>query len=155
MTMTSELALLELTVIDAEAAPLTFAEAAKEMLNRGLPPELVTRLEDLWDKTKVIGGQVIAIGKIIVKKIIDFFLANPGLAIGLVIGAAVGALVSASIPFIGALLAPIVVVLTTLYGYNLQTGGRDSLLYSTIKLATEFFKLLLDVFQAVVSFVKN
>jgi hypothetical protein len=155
MTITAEIALLELTVINAEAEPLTFAEAAKELLNRGLPPELVTRLEDLWEKTKIIGGEVIAVGKLIVKKIVDFFLANPGLAISLAIGAAVGALVSSSIPFIGAMLAPLVAILVTLYGYNVQSGGRESLLFSTMKLATEFFRLLIEIFQVVVGYVKN
>jgi hypothetical protein len=152
--MKSEVALLELTVINAEAQQAeSFASAAKALLDRGLPPEVVTRLQDLWDKTKVIGGELVAVGKIIVMKIVDFFLANPGLAIGLVIGAAVAALVSASIPFIGPLLSPLVVVLSTLYGYNIQLGGRDSLLYSTVQLAVEFFKLLIDIFKAVVNYI--
>lgn len=154
--MKPEAALLELTVVNAELQETeSFATAARELLDRGLPPEVVTRLQSLWEKTKVIGGEVIAVGKIIVKKIVDFFLANPGLAIGLAIGAAVAALVSASIPFIGTLLAPLVAVLTTLYGYNIQLGGRDSMLHSTVKLAVEFFKLLVDIFKAVASYVTD
>lgn len=154
MTMKPEVALLELIVINAEAQQAeSFAAAAKALLDRGLPPEVVTRMQDLWDKTKVIGGEVVAVGKIIIKKIVDFFLANPGLAIGVAIGAAVSALVSASIPFIGALLAPLVGVLVALYGYNIQEGGRDSMLHSTVKLAVEFFKLLVDIFKAVVNYI--
>jgi hypothetical protein len=149
----SELALLELTVMNAEAGQFeSFASAAKALLDRGLPPELVTRMQDLWDKTKVIAGELVAVGKIIIKKIAEFFLANPGLAIGLAIGAALAALIS-SIPFIGALLAPLVVVISTLYGYNIQLGGRDSLLYSTITLAKEFFMLLISTFKAVANYV--
>ena len=150
----SELALLELTVMNAEAGQFeSFAAAAKALLDRGLPPELVTRMQDLWDKTKVIGGELVAVGKIIIKKIAEFFLANPGLAIGLAIGAALAALISSSVPFIGALLAPLAVVISTLYGYNIQLGGRDSLLYSTITLAKEFFMLLISTFKAVANYV--
>jgi hypothetical protein len=150
----SESALLELTVMNAEAGQFeSFATAAKTLLDRGLPPELVTRLQDLWDKTKFIGGELVAVGKIIIKKIADFFLANPGLAIGLAIGAALAALISASIPFIGALLAPLVVIVSTLYGYNIQLGGRDSLLHSTFILAKEFFMLLVGIFTAVANYV--
>lgn len=150
----SESALLQLTVMNAEAGQFeSFAAAAKTLLDRGLPAELVTRLQDLWDKTKVIGGELVAIGKIIIKKIAEFFLANPGLAIGLAIGAALAALISASIPFIGALLAPLVVIVSTLYGYNIQLGGRDSLLHSTFILAKEFFMLLIGIFTAVANYV--
>lgn len=154
MTINAETALLELTVINAETQPLTFIEAAKDMLDRGLPPEVVTRLEDLWAKTKVIGGEIVAVGKIIVKRIVDFLLANPGVAVGLAIGGAVAAIVSSTIPFIGSMLTPLILVLSTVYSYNIQDGGRDSLLHSTYKLAQEFFKMLLEIFQAVVAFVK-
>ena len=66
--MKPEVALLELTVINAEAQQAeSFAAAAKALLDRGLPPEVVTRMQDLWDKTKVIGGEVVAVGKIIIK----------------------------------------------------------------------------------------
>ena len=42
------------------------------MLKRGVPPEIVTRLEDLWKATKVIAGEVINVGRIIVIKILEF-----------------------------------------------------------------------------------
>ena len=154
MEIQAERALFDLTLLNGEIKTETFVTESVRMLNRGFPPEVVTRLKQLWEVTKIIGGEIVAVGKIIVKKIVDFFMDNPGLAIGLALGGAVAALLSSAIPFIGPLLAPLVVTLGALYGFNCQEGkGKDSLLYSTYILAKKFFELLIDIFDAVKSYV--
>ena len=155
MDINPEKALFDLTMLNANVQDQTFDTESVKLLNLGLPPEVVTRLKEIWEKTKVIGNEVVAVGKIIVKKIVDFMLNNTGLTIGLVIGAALATLVSSAIPFIGPMLAPLVLTLTALYGYNLQEGGRDSLLYSAIKLAKAFFDLIISIFTAVASYVRE
>lgn len=155
MQITSEKALFDISSLNAESKEWTFDNEAVKLLNLGLPAELVTRLEAIWGTIKVIGNETVAVGKIIVKKIVDFMLNNSGMTVGLLFGAAVAAFLSASIPFVGALLAPLIVTLSALYGYNIQDGGKDSLLYSAVKLAKEFLDLVISIFQAVTSYVRD
>lgn len=146
--MQTQAALFELTELDAQARSRTFEEESVRLLGLDVPAELVTRLRLVWEQTKIVAGQVMAIGRIIVMKIVDFVADNPGLAIGIAIGAAVAALV-APVPFLGPILAPVAVVLGALYGINVQDGARDSLLVSVHRLAQKFFALLLSIFEAV------
>lgn len=152
--MQTQAALFELTELDAQARSRTFDQEAVRLLGLAVPPEFVTRLQEVWDRTKIVAGEVIAIGRIVVMKIVDFVVANPGLTIGLAVGAAVAVLV-APIPFLGAILAPVIVVLGALYGINVQDGARDSLLVSAHRLAQKFFGLLLSIFEAVRDRVQN
>jgi hypothetical protein len=86
---------------------------------------------------------LIEVGKIIVIKIIEFLKANPKLAASLAIGAAVYLLAHA-IPFIGPLLAPLLAAAAAIYAF-----GTLSSLDDVIKMAKEFFALLVSVFNAV------
>jgi hypothetical protein len=151
--MQPTLALFELTMLNAESSDSEFDDVVVEGVRRGIPVEVLTRLSELWSQTKLVAGEVIAVGKIIVKKIVEFLLANPNLVIGIALGAAVTALIS-SIPFVGSLLAPIVATISMLYGAgvgaSMQAGDFSGSPFSAAKqLALKFFELLASIFNAV------
>lgn len=146
-------ALFELTLINAESSDIEFDDVVIDSLKRDIPAELVTRLSELWTQTKVVAGEVIAVGRIIVRKIVDFLLDNPKLTIGIAVGAALTALVS-SIPFIGPLLAPMAATVSMLYGAgvgaSMQKGDYSMSPFSAaIELAHKFFELLTAIFDGV------
>ena len=152
----TEQATFELTLLNAELAKTRFDDVVVSGIKLGIPPELLTRLKELWEQTKVVAGEVIAIGKIIVRKVIDFLLANPKLTIGLAIGAAISVLIS-GIPFIGPILAPISLLLATLYGAGIgaamQKGDYSgSPFTAAIELAHKFFELIAIIFNAVAQY---
>lgn len=142
-TLNSEQAMLEFTLLNAETSGQSFDDVVLDGLQKGIPPEMLTRMKSLWEQTKKIGNEVIEVGKIIVMKIIEFLKANPKLAVSLAIGAAVYLLAHA-IPFLGPLLAPLSASIAALY-----TFGKLSILDDVVKLATEFFALLVGIFNAV------
>lgn len=142
-TLNSEQAMLEFTLLNAETYGQSFDDVVLEGLQRGIPPELLTRMKSLWEKTKQIGNEVIEVGKIIVMKIIEFLRNNPKLAASLAIGAAVYLLAHA-IPFIGPLLAPLLAAVAAIYAF-----GTLSSLDDFINLAKEFFAMLVGIFNAV------
>jgi len=122
----------------------------------GLPHEVTIRLHELATYTKKAGNKVLAVGKIVLIKIIEFVKAHPNLATGIALGAAVGLLVS-SVPFIGPVLAPLAAVLGitvgAIAGHRLDQGYRqvDGIVGVTqdfIQIARLFFQLLIDVFNA-------
>lgn len=131
-------------------------DAITQLTNSGLPQEIITRIDQLWEKTKIIGGQVIHIGKIIFVEILNFIKENPHLAVGVAIGAAVGALLS-MIPFLGPILAPLAVAISILVGgisgYRLDQGqnstdGVVGVTQELILIAKKFFELFADIFNA-------
>lgn len=146
-------ALFELTMQNAEASDWSFDDVVVEGLKHNIPAEIMTRLAELWEKTKVIAGEVVAVGKIIVRKILDFIMANPGLSVGIALGAALTILV-AGIPFIGAWLAPMVGAVSMLYGAGAGAAiqnGEDPLnpLVVARTLARKFFDLFLAIFTGI------
>lgn len=148
--------MFQLTLANAESAHLEFDDVVIETIKRGIPPELITRFVELWSLTKVLGGEVIAIGKIIVKTIIDFLAANPKLTIGLAVGAAISTLI-AGIPFIGPVLAPFSTTLSVLYGAGVGASMQNdkysmSPVSACIELAHKFFEALIDIFNAIASY---
>lgn len=154
--MKSETALLELSILNAETHSSSFSDMAVVALNRGIPPEIITRLKNLWDETKIVAGETIQIGKIIVSKIISYIQKNQRLAIGIAIGIALGALVS-MIPLIGGLLAPLATIVAASYGaltgYQLDKGKKaDTAMSKAIEIAHEFFALFADILSAVEAF---
>ncbi|ATX81716.1 hypothetical protein Ga0123462_0847 [Mariprofundus ferrinatatus] len=148
-----EQALFEVTLLNAEEAHAEFDDIVIEGIKSGIPPELLTRLKQLWEKTKLIAGEVVAIGKIIVRAIFNFFKANPKLSIGIAIGAAVTVLIAA-IPIFGPLLAPTAALLGITYGAAVG-AARDKGDYSgnpfdaAVALAEKFFELMKEIFNAV------
>lgn len=148
--------MFQLTLTNAEASHLAFDDVVIESIKRGIPPELITRLSELWQVTKVLGGEVISIGKIIVKAIFDFLAANPKLTIGIAIGAAISLFVS-SIPFIGPILAPFATTLSMMYGGGvgaaMQNGDFSMSPFSAgIELAHKFFEAIVAIFNAIASY---
>jgi hypothetical protein len=113
-------------------------------------------MQELWEKTRIIAGEVVKVGRILVAQIWAFIKANPNLVLGIAIGAALGALVNL-IPFIGPLLAPIAMAIGAtmgaLAGHEIDKieGGETvtkSVFGNLITLAKRFFQLLADIFLA-------
>jgi len=151
--LTREQGMFELTLLNAEHAQVRLDDFVVEGLALGIPAEVMTRLESLWRVTKIIAGEVIAVGTIVVTRIFAFLKAHPGIAIGMVLGAAVGAL-TAGIPFIGPLIAPIAASISMLsgaaIGATVDAGAPSSdPLVALIQLASKFFELLQSIFLAV------
>lgn len=125
------------------------------LIKKGLPIEIVTRLDDLWDDTKVIAGRVITVGKIIFCRILEFIKSYPHAAIGTLVGAAIGALIN-GVPLLGPLLAPLTsglgAVVGAVAGATLDTGKGD--LQSIILVAKDFFMMIIDIFNAIFNYKK-
>jgi len=155
-TITPEQGLFELTLLNAEQTDSNFEDVVLEGINRGIPPEILTRLKELWDVSKKIAGEVIAVGKIIVKTIFDFIKVNPQLTVGAAIGAAVSLLI-ASIPFIGPLLVPLVTPIAAFYGMGVGATSENGQLSTdpiavATALASKFFELITMIFNAIVEY---
>jgi hypothetical protein len=151
--LSKEQGVFELTLLNAELSRDQFDDFVVMGVSRGIPVEIMTRLQGLWNLTKEIAGEVVAIGKIVVRKIFEFLKANPNLSIGIALGAAVGALIS-GIPFIGPLLAPLSAGLSMLYGAavgsTLDQGvqSNDPFVAATL-LARKFFELIQSIFLSI------
>lgn len=92
--------------------------------------------------TAEVGGKIIEVGRRIMAFVFDMIRRFPNLAFGLVLGATLAALV-ASIPFIGALLSPMLTPLLLAFGIGKGALAdlKDNALKSRIDgLETEFRK---------------
>lgn len=159
MSLTGSEAKLKLSLLNSNVTDLDRIDVITQLTNMNLPQEIISRIDALWEKTKIIGGQVIHIGKVILAEIIKFIKENQHLAIGVAIGAAVGALIS-MIPFIGPLLAPLATAISMLIGgiagYRIDQGKetKDSAIGVTqeiIMIAKKFFELFSNIFNALQS----
>ncbi len=151
--LTKEQGAFELTLLNAEHAKAQFDDVLVEGLALGIPAEIMTRLELIWGTTKLIAGEVVAIGKIIVTQIVAFLRANPGIAIGVALGAAVGVL-TAGIPFVGPLLAPLAASVSMFagaaIGATFDAGAPSSdPLVAVVHLARKFFEVIQAIFLAI------
>jgi hypothetical protein len=150
--MNHDQALLEMSLLNAEYVEKDSTDLAVECLNFGLPAEIVTRLEELWVKTKKVAGEIIYIGKIIVGKIFDFIRANQNLALGVAIGAAISAIVG-MVPFLGVVLGPLAGLATIPAGAYLgikvdakkNDSGLDEQLFTIVR---QFFNIFAEIFNA-------
>lgn len=150
---------LHLGLLHGKTPHFDAADFFARLINKGLPPEVTTRLFSLADYTRVIGGQVIAVGKIILMEVWEFIKAHPNLTIGAAVGAGLSALVQ-MIPFLGPLLAPILIPLGAfmgaLAGHRLDKhheGARvdSGIIGATadaITMAREFFRFFVAIFRA-------
>jgi hypothetical protein len=157
--MQTEEAKLEIGLLNAEVSDVSRIDLITRFTNKGLPQEALTRMDALWDKTKMIAGETIQIGKILLIKIWEFVKEHPNMSIGIVIGAAIGSLVQ-FVPFIGHLLLPISVALGAVaggvIGHRLDkkeqgvavTEGAIGVAEDLIGMAKEFFKFLIEIFNA-------
>ena len=146
---------IELALLDGKTLSMDRTDAFVRFTNAGIPPEIIFRLEELWEATRIIGKKVIHIGRIVVLEIVRFIEENPNLAIGVALGAAVGSLTSL-VPFVGYLLAPISVAVGAfiggMAGARLDRGqkpgdGVIGLTQEVIILANKFFSLLASIFN--------
>ncbi len=124
----------------------------------GLPQEVVVRLHRLVDYTEEVGGKTLALGKIILLKLVEFVKSHPNLTAGAAVGAAAAILVNA-IPFLGPVLAPVLgplaVALGVVAGHRLDkraqgreiSGGMIGFAEDVIEIARDFFGLLIEVFN--------
>ena len=146
---------LKLFIMNSKAQSYDKTDAFVFFINKGLPFEFSTRLEDLWDTTIEIGKDTINVGKIIIYHIIEFVKKNPNMAIGICIGAILSVLVG-MIPFLGKLLMPLALTLGIIIGgvtgHKLdrkqtkepeQSFPED--LISAVKI---FLQLLIDIYNS-------
>lgn len=148
--------MFELSLLNAEASETKFDDFVVDAIERGIPPELITRLKDIWGAAQTIAGEVVAVGRIILGRIMDFVKQNPKLTLGLALGAAVAALVG-GIPLIGPLLQPLSAWVATLYGGGvgaaMQQGDfSGSPFTAATELASKFFELLVTIFRSVANY---
>lgn len=148
-------ALIELSLLNAETEQkyTDFTDYSVELLNRKVPAEIVTRLKELWEKTKIVAGEVVKIGKIIAMKILEFIKENPVMFIGAALGAIVGSFISL-IPFIGPLLAPLAALVGSIYGFLIGNNIDDdkegrSLPESALSAANNFLKLFSEILVSI------
>ena len=153
--MTPAQANLELVILSSEADAISSGDFYAWLKDRGLPDEVAIRLKDLAGLTAEIGKRVISVGKMILLKIMEFLKAHPNMAVGIAIGAACGALAGA-VPIIGPFLAsvgiPLGMAIGAVAGHQNDIGQRQhfgyiALAQDVIQIATEFFKLLIDIFN--------
>ena len=154
----SEVALFELSMLNAERIQSEFDDVVVEGVKRGIPIEILTRLKDIWEATQNIAGEIIAIGKIIVMAIIDFFKANPSLTAGMALGAAVSSLVL-MIPVIGPLLLPLTTLVASVYGGGVGAAMQEgdysaSPITAAIALANKFFEMLIKILRSISEYWK-
>jgi hypothetical protein len=83
---------LELALVNARAQKLDWVDVAAGLSNAGLPPEVIFRLQELWDSTKMVAGKLVHMGKIILLHVLRFIEENPNLAVGIALGASLSAL---------------------------------------------------------------
>lgn len=146
---------IELIILSSEAEVMSSSDFYAWLKERGLPDEIAIRFKDLADLTAKIGKSVINVGKIILIRIIDFVKAHPNMAVGIAIGAACGALTGA-VPIIGPYLAPLGIPLGMAIGAvaghqndigQHQQFGYIALAQDVIQVATDFLKLLIELFN--------
>jgi hypothetical protein len=149
---------LKMSLWQVEADATTSAELYMWLRESGLPNEIIIRLHKLLTFTKKVAGKVIAVGKIILMKIVEFVEAHPFLVtsagICAVVSAAIAGMITA-IPFLGPLLASIAVALGivitltgAVIGHNLDkqfsSVGKD-----ISEIVQDFFGLLAEVLNAI------
>ena len=71
--LTVEQAMIELSIVDAETREQSFEEFVVRGIASGIPVEVLTRMKELWEQTKEIGGELIHVGKIILKTAVTRF----------------------------------------------------------------------------------
>jgi hypothetical protein len=148
----------EALLLQAEASKLDKVETMAFLSNKGIPLEVITRMNSLWDETIMIGEQVINIGKIIMTKLIQFIKENPNMVVGLAIGIALGMLANV-VPLIGQFIAPLVTIVFSTIGVlrghrldKIEKGeyAGDSLMEDAITITRKFWIFFYEIFNSLV-----
>jgi len=149
---------LKMTLWNAEVESTSSNDFYLWLQDMDLPEEVVMRLHQLISTTIKVGKKIISIGKVVLMRIIEFVKAHPFLIASVgasgVVASAIYSLI-VSIPFLGSFLEPLAralgigIVLTgAVIGHTLDkkfTGIGQNI----VEIASEFFKLLSDVLNAV------
>lgn len=145
---------LKIMLWNTEAQAMKSSEVYTWLQDIGLPEEAAIRLHDLVSQTIKIGKKIIAIGKVILVKIIEFVKAHPFLVAGAGICTVVAAVIYnfiISIPFLGQILEPVAralgigIVLTgAVVGHTMDKQFK-AIGQNIVEVASEFFQLLVDV----------
>jgi hypothetical protein len=168
--MTKGQAKVNLVVTESKVNEFDTIDFFTYLVSKGVPKEIVSRLEDLKDLTFTIGKQVIHFGKIILFKLMEFIEENPRLSLGIIIGAGIATLISMLvnvIPFIGQILSPIVFAVTAWIGISYfalighrqdkKTKGENvgnSIGEDVITLFETGWKFIVDIFKALKDEIK-
>lgn len=156
--MDRDKAVFQAMALQAEAAGLDRAETMAYFSITGVPLEMITRLDSLWEQSIEVAETRLDIGKIILLKLVQFITENPNAAIGLLIGLALGMLVN-TVPYIGPIVAPAAsVALTaaaTLRGHRVDKALRgeyvgDSFIENLIAVTQQFWTLTWDIMNSIV-----
>ena len=95
---------LKMALWQVDADSMSSSELYAWLVDSGLPHEVTIRLHELANYTKKSGNKVLAVGKIVLIKILEFVKAHPFLVLGAgisaVVGAAVASLITA-VPLLG------------------------------------------------------
>ena len=152
---------LKLLALESEVNNFDKLDMIVKLTNLGLPQEFITRMQDLFNFTKKIGRQTIHIGKIIIKKLIDFINENPNLTIGLAVGiglAVLAGMLTSMVPIVGgplsgivsSIVATITIPLGVLRGHRLDKVMKgeyvgDSIIEDIVTIAKKFWSLFVDI----------
>lgn len=154
----------KLFIWNKEAEGIKSHELFSKIKELNLPEETIVAFQALMQKSIRIGGKFLAIGKIIIVKLLEFveknFFLVAGLGIGFVIGGAIaGFIASIHIPFIMQAIAPILASIAKFFqisipligavaGHNIDTI-IPNLGKSIVEVAKEFFQLFAEILNIV------
>ena len=160
--MTQSVALTELMKFDDTSFTIKESNGLVEKIISGLnlPAPIAAdfrrKMDTLFETTKIVGGKLIHIGRIVCIKLWDFICENPNMALGTLIGAIFGLFLSA-VPLVGGILALLSTFLgATIGSYldQLQKGGTEvdgtlsKVLVGATNATKEFFKLIREILAA-------
>ncbi|GHU33387.1 hypothetical protein AGMMS50256_25220 [Betaproteobacteria bacterium] len=157
VVLTRAQAELELDLLELEAEEVEDGMLFAKLRSLEIPREVAIRLEALAGVTRKVGGKLVAIGKIIILKLIEFVEKHPNMAVGIALGAALSTLITA-IPVLGPLLAPVALALGVavggIAGHGVDKGVTSpveviAITQDVIEIARVFFAWLIALFRAV------
>lgn len=149
---------LELALIEGELIEADKVDLITHLTNQGIPQEVINRISQLWETTKLVAGEAVSIGKIIIHKIWEFLQANPNIAAGM----ALGAFICLFIPILGPVLMPLAIAVGAVIGIRLDnyeqgnTMATDAIgvLHEVVMTARKFFEIFVEIVEAVKEYLK-
>lgn len=126
------------------------------LMEVGISKEIAYRLGEIWNYTKKVGAKVWKVGRILLVRIVEFITQHPFALSGMALGAVLSLLV-AQIPIVGPAIAPVIAVITIPVGavvgakLDIDFKKAENILNELIHLARDFFKLVIDGFNAAFS----
>jgi len=162
--MTKTVAIKELLLEEMAALKLTKEEVFEFFMKQNWNINVIEYIQKLWDYSKEIAGNMIAIGKIVLYKIIKFIKENPNMVFGMALGAIAGALAGLFIgwiPFIGQTLHVLAIAAGTLIGAlsgnrldRISNGEQIdnsvlSIFGDSMIVAKKFIALFMEIIQVV------